>query len=53
MKLLDGAKAALYGIFLNYYCYYVLTGSFIPRGTVLFLALALLLAARFYGFMGL
>ena len=42
MKLLDGAKAALYGIFLNYYCYYVLTGSFIPRGTVLFLALALM-----------
>lgn len=42
MKLLDGAKAALYGLFLNYYCYYVLTGSFIPRGTVLFLALALM-----------
>lgn len=42
MKILDVAKAALYGIFLNYYCYYVLTGSFIPRGTVLFLGIALL-----------
>ena len=42
MKLLDVAKAALYGIFLNYYCYYVVTGAFIPGGTVLFLALGLL-----------
>ena len=42
MKILNVAKAALYGIFLNYYCYYVLVGSFIPRGTVLFLAVALL-----------
>lgn len=43
MKIfLTGAKAALYGIFLNYYCYYVINGAFIPRGTVLFLAVALL-----------
>lgn len=42
MKELDVAKAALYGIFLNYYCYYVITGSFIPGGTVLFLGIALL-----------
>lgn len=40
MKILDVAKAALYGIFLNYYCYYVIRGTFIPGGTVLFLALA-------------
>ena len=40
MKILGVAKAALYGIFLNYYCYYVLVGSFIPRGTVLFFAVA-------------
>lgn len=42
MKILNVAKLALYGIFLNYYCYYVLAGSFIPGGTILFLALALL-----------
>ena len=42
MKLLGVAKAALYGIFLNYYCYYVLQGSFIPYGTVLFFAAACL-----------
>ena len=42
MKILSVAKAALYGIFLNYYCYYVINGAFIPRGTVLFLALACL-----------
>lgn len=42
MKLLGMAKAALYGIFLNYYCYYVITGSFIPGGTVIFLGIALL-----------
>lgn len=41
MKILDVAKAALYGIFLNYYCYYVVTGGFIPGGTVLFLGIAL------------
>lgn len=42
MKMLNVAKAALYGIFLNYYCYYVLTGSFIPRGTVIFLAVSMM-----------
>lgn len=42
MKILNVAKAALYGIFLNYYCYYVLVGSFIPRGTVLFFAVAVI-----------
>ena len=40
MKILNVAKAALYGIFLNYYCYYVLAGSFIPYGTVLFFGVA-------------
>lgn len=40
MKILDVAKAALYGIFLNYYCFYVVTGSFIPGGTVIFLAIS-------------
>lgn len=42
MKLLNAAKAALYGIFLNYYCYYVLVGRFIPMGTVLFFGAACL-----------
>ena len=41
MGLLSIAKMALYGIFLNYYCYYVITGSFIPYGTVLFFGIAL------------
>lgn len=40
MKILHVAKAALYGIFLNYYCYYVIRGTFIPMGTVLFFAIA-------------
>lgn len=40
MKTLGVAKAALYGIFLNYYCYYTLRGSFIPGGTMLFLLIA-------------
>ena len=42
MKILNVAKAALFGIFLNYYCYYVIVGEFIPTGTVAFLAVALL-----------
>ena len=42
MKILDVAKAALYGIFLNYYCYYVIQGAFIPMGTVLFFGTACL-----------
>ncbi len=41
MKLLAVAKAALYGIFLNYYCYYVINGAFIPGGTVFFLAISI------------
>lgn len=40
MKTLNIAKAALLGIFLNYYCYYVITGSFIPGGTMIFFATA-------------
>lgn len=42
MKILNVAKAALYGIFLNYYCYYTIQGSFLPGGTIIFLAIALL-----------
>ena len=42
MKILDVAKAALYGIFLNYYCYYVIQGTFIPMGTTLFFGAAVL-----------
>lgn len=42
MKILNVAKAALFAIFLHYYCYYVIAGSFIPMGTVAFLAVALL-----------
>lgn len=42
MKTLGAAKLALYGIFLNYYCYYVIMGSFIPWGTVLFFGIACL-----------
>ena len=38
MKTLSVAKAALYGMFLNYYCYYVINGTFIPRGTLIFFA---------------
>lgn len=45
MKLLNVAKAALFGIFLHYYCYYVIVGSFIPMGTVAFLAIALICVA--------
>lgn len=40
MKMLSVAKAALYAIFLHYYCYYTLAGRFIPGGTVLFLVIA-------------
>ena len=40
MKVLSVAKAALYVIFLHYYCYYTLTGSFIPGGTMIFFAIA-------------
>lgn len=40
MKLISIAKLALCGMFLNYYCYYTITGSFIPYGTVLFFGIA-------------
>lgn len=40
ITLLDFAKLALYGIFLNYYCYFILRGSFIPMGTQIFFAVA-------------
>ena len=40
MNLINVAKIAIYGIFINYYCYYILQGSFIPYGTILFYALA-------------
>lgn len=40
MIILDVAKLAIYGMFLNYYCYYVIKGSFIPYGTAIFFALA-------------
>ena len=40
ITLLDIAKMALYGIFLNYYCYFILRGSFIPMGTQIFFAVA-------------
>lgn len=34
------SKLAIYGIFLNYYCYYIIRGSFIPMGTYLFYGIA-------------
>ena len=40
MGLLSVAKLALYGIFLNYYTYYTVTGKFIPYGTALFFAVS-------------
>ncbi|MBE6949662.1 MAG: O-antigen ligase family protein [Ruminococcaceae bacterium] len=41
MELLSVAKLALYGIFLNYYCYHIFTGSLLPYGTALFFCVAL------------
>ena len=40
ITLLDFAKLAIYGIFLNYYCYYILRGQFIKFGTELFFIVA-------------
>lgn len=34
------SKIAIYGIFLNYYFYFIIRGSFIPMGTYLFYGLA-------------
>lgn len=41
ITILDIAKFAIYGIFLNYYCYYILRGKFIPYGTTIFFAVAI------------
>lgn len=41
ITLLDFAKLAIYGIFLNYYCFYILRGSFIPFGTPIFFGVAI------------
>lgn len=49
ITILDFAKLAIYGIFLNYYCFYILRGSFIPYGTPIFygVAIACVLASIF------
>lgn len=39
---LDISKLAIYGIFLNYYCYFIIRGSFIPMGTYLFFVIAII-----------
>lgn len=41
VRAIDISKLALYGIFLNYYCYFILVGSFIPMGTYIFLGVAI------------
>ncbi|MBR1533175.1 MAG: O-antigen ligase family protein [Ruminococcus sp.] len=41
ITLLDIAKIAIYGLYLNYYCYRILFGRFIPNGTMIFFAIAL------------
>ena len=40
ITLLDFAKLAILGIFLNYYGYLLVRGSFIPYGTPIFFAIA-------------
>lgn len=40
ITILDFAKLAIYGIFLNYYCYYILRGQFIKNGTQIFFIVA-------------
>ena len=40
ITLLDIAKIAIYGIYLNYYCYYILRGEFLPNGTTIFFVIA-------------
>lgn len=40
MMALRAAKAALFGMFLNYYCYYIINGRFIPGGTIIFLGIS-------------
>ncbi len=39
---LNIAKLALYGLFFNYYGYFILRGSFIPFGTYIFYGIALI-----------
>lgn len=40
ISLIDIAKLAIYGIFLNYYCFNILRGSLLPYGTLIFYAIA-------------
>lgn len=49
ITILDFAKLAIYGIFLNYYCFFILRGSYIPLGTPIFygVAIACVLATIF------
>ncbi|MDO4747764.1 MAG: O-antigen ligase family protein [Eubacteriales bacterium] len=42
IRAIDISKLALYGIFLNYYFYFIIRGSFIPMGTYIFLAVAVI-----------
>ncbi len=42
IRAIDISKLAIYGIFLNYYCYNILTGSMIPMGTYLFFGVAII-----------
>ena len=41
ITILDFAKLAIYGIFLNYYCYNVLFGKLLKNGTTVFFIVAL------------
>lgn len=41
VRAIDFSKLAIYGLFLNYYCYNILVGSLIPMGTYLFLGIAI------------
>ena len=49
ITILGFARLAIYGIFLNYYSFYILRGSFIPYGTPIFygVAIACVLATIF------
>jgi hypothetical protein len=40
ITLLDFAKLAILGIYLNYYCYNILKGQLIPNGTTIFFVIA-------------
>lgn len=40
ITLLDFAKLAIYGLYLNYYCYYIIRGKLIPNGSIIFFAVA-------------